>query len=263
MLSCSPVRSRVVEGLSPAALWWKTTLPVLGIRNWNFAVCRWRCTCHSAGTWKDLGGRNELFLLCNCVRLQGVWRTLKLDLRTLPAFQNVKLWFSFVFSTLILFSLPNWKWISLLLFTALMRLANRKDRKYCSKSSASYVTMLARDIRSRCDGGVAIEAILTNILLLFFFCCEQMAAERQSDRIASDMEVCIKQRCGTEFLHAEKNGTHWHSWTLAGHLWEWNSECAHSGSWTVFYICCSFHWNKWGITFGVIYSIISVVFSLM
>lgn len=169
MLSCSPVRSRVVEGLSPAALWWKTTLPVLGIRNWNFAVCRWRCTCHSAGTWKDLGGRNELFLLCNCVRLQGVWRTLKLDLRTLPAFQNVKLWFSFVFSTLILFSLPNWKWISLLLFTALMRLANRKDRKYCSKSSASYVTILARDIRSRCDGGVAIEAILTNILLLFFF----------------------------------------------------------------------------------------------
>lgn len=35
-----------------------------------------------------------------------------------------------------------------------------------------------------------------------------MATELQSDRRASDMEVYIKQRCGTEFLHAEKNGTH-------------------------------------------------------
>jgi len=25
------------------------------------------------------------------------------------------------------------------------------------------------------------------------------------------MEVHVKQRCVTEFLHTEKNGTHWHS----------------------------------------------------
>ena len=31
-----------------------------------------------------------------------------------------------------------------------------------------------------------------------------MAAEGQSDTMASDMEVCMKQRCVTEFLHAEK-----------------------------------------------------------
>ena len=31
-----------------------------------------------------------------------------------------------------------------------------------------------------------------------------MAAEGQSDRMVSDMEVHMKQRCGIEFLHAEK-----------------------------------------------------------
>ena len=31
-----------------------------------------------------------------------------------------------------------------------------------------------------------------------------MAAEGKSDRMVSDMEVCMKQRCVTEFLYAEK-----------------------------------------------------------
>ena len=31
-----------------------------------------------------------------------------------------------------------------------------------------------------------------------------MVAEGQSDRMASDMEVSMKQKCVTEFLHAEK-----------------------------------------------------------
>ena len=31
-----------------------------------------------------------------------------------------------------------------------------------------------------------------------------MAAEGPSDRMVPDMEACMKQRCGTEFLHAEK-----------------------------------------------------------
>jgi hypothetical protein len=31
-----------------------------------------------------------------------------------------------------------------------------------------------------------------------------MTADGQSDKMASDMEVCIKQRCVIEFLHAEK-----------------------------------------------------------
>ena len=32
----------------------------------------------------------------------------------------------------------------------------------------------------------------------------QMAAEGQSDRMVSNMEVCMEQRCFTEFLHVEK-----------------------------------------------------------
>ena len=31
-----------------------------------------------------------------------------------------------------------------------------------------------------------------------------MAAEGQSDKMVSAMEVCMRQRCGIEFLHAEK-----------------------------------------------------------
>ena len=32
---------------------------------------------------------------------------------------------------------------------------------------------------------------------------QQMAAEGQSDKMAPDMEVHMKQRCGIEFLHVE------------------------------------------------------------
>ena len=31
-----------------------------------------------------------------------------------------------------------------------------------------------------------------------------MAAEGQSEKMEPDMEVCLKQKCGTEFLHAGK-----------------------------------------------------------
>ena len=47
------------------------------------------------------------------------------------------------------------------------------------------------------------------------------------DKMAPDMEVHMKQRCGTEFLHVEKNCTHWHSLMLAEHLWRPNSGCEH------------------------------------
>jgi len=42
-----------------------------------------------------------------------------------------------------------------------------------------------------------------------------MAAERQSDTMASDMEVCMKQRCITELLYVEKMApTDIHRWLL-------------------------------------------------
>ena len=50
-----------------------------------------------------------------------------------------------------------------------------------------------------------------------FVTVQEMAAEGQSDKIASDMEVWMKQRCVTEFYHAEKitpTDIHWHLWTF-------------------------------------------------
>ena len=55
-----------------------------------------------------------------------------------------------------------------------------------------------------------------------------MAAEGQSDKMASDVEVRTEQRCVTEFLQVEKNGTHWHSSMIAEHLQRLNSGCQHS-----------------------------------
>ena len=43
----------------------------------------------------------------------------------------------------------------------------------------------------------------TNISL-HLVAMRQMAAEGQSDRMVSDMEVCKKQRGGIEFLHVEE-----------------------------------------------------------
>ena len=45
---------------------------------------------------------------------------------------------------------------------------------------------------------------LSTNALLNFLAVGQMAAEGQSDKMASDMEVHMKQRCVTEFLHAKK-----------------------------------------------------------
>ena len=69
---------------------------------------------------------------------------------------------------------------------------------------------------------------LPDDISLHLFAVRQMAAKGQSDRMLSVMEVHMKQRCSTEFLHAEKNVTHWHSSTLAECLWRPNRGCEHS-----------------------------------
>jgi len=63
--------------------------------------------------------------------------------------------------------------------------------------------------------------LLTNILL-HVVVLRQMAAEGQSDKMASDMEVCMEQRHLTEFLRG-KNGTHWHPLMFAERWWRPNS----------------------------------------
>jgi len=69
----------------------------------------------------------------------------------------------------------------------------------CSKSNASYFLM---------SMGWQLRLNLPTNTLLHLIAVEEMAAEQQSDRMAPDMEVRMKQRGVTEFLHAEKNGTH-------------------------------------------------------
>ena len=89
----------------------------------------------------------------------------------------------------------------------------------CSKSNTSYFIMLV---------GWQQRLNLPANIPLHFVAVWQRAAEGQAVRMASDMEVPMKQRCVTEFLHVEKNCTHWHSFTLAEQLWRPNSGCEHS-----------------------------------
>ena len=73
-----------------------------------------------------------------------------------------------------------------------------------SKSNASDLITLAHDFRGKywwysCRGWT-----FPHNIPLKFIALGQLAAERQSDWMVSDTEMCMKQRCGTEFLHAEK-----------------------------------------------------------
>lgn len=55
---------------------------------------------------------------------------------------------------------------------------------------------------------------------LRFLAVRQIAAERQSCNMASDVEVLLEQMCATEFIHAEKK---WRSLMPSECLWKPNS----------------------------------------
>jgi len=59
-------------------------------------------------------------------------------------------------------------------------------------------------------GGMAVQAEPSPTILLHVVAVRQMAEEGQSDKMVSDTEVHVKQRCVTEFLHMEK----WHPLTF-------------------------------------------------
>jgi len=59
-------------------------------------------------------------------------------------------------------------------------------------------------------------------------CCVTDGSRGQSDKMAAHVDVHMKQRCVTEFLLVEKNGTRWHSLMLAECFWRPNSGCEHS-----------------------------------
>jgi hypothetical protein len=53
-------------------------------------------------------------------------------------------------------------------------------------------------------GGTAVQVEPSRQQLVSFIAVRQIAAEEQSGKFASDMEVRTKQICVMEFLHAEK-----------------------------------------------------------
>lgn len=55
----------------------------------------------------------------------------------------------------------------------------------------------------------------------------QITAEKKSGRIVSDMKECTKNRCGTEFLHVEKNCIHKHPLMFTECLEISNNVCEH------------------------------------
>jgi len=63
-------------------------------------------------------------------------------------------------------------------------------------------------------GGTLVEAE-PSYIALNFVAVWQITAEGQSDRMVSDMEERMKQRCGTEFLHPKK----WHPLTFIDACW--------------------------------------------
>lgn len=51
---------------------------------------------------------------------------------------------------------------------------------------------------------MAVEVEPSTNILVHFTALPQMAAERQPDKLALDVEVCTKGRCATEFLHVQE-----------------------------------------------------------
>ena len=76
----------------------------------------------------------------------------------------------------------------------------------CSKSNASF--LFCWPMRSKAMLVTWQERLkLPTSIPLYFIARWQMAAEEQSDKIVSDMEVHMKQRCVIEFLQMEKNSS--------------------------------------------------------
>jgi len=90
------------------------------------------------------------------------------------------------------------------------------SQKGCSESNASYFIMLTHT-----GSGMAV-----GVVPLHFVAMGQTAAEGQSDKMAPDMEVHIKQMC-IWIPPWLKHCTQWHS-TLAEHSWRPNNGCYHS-----------------------------------
>ena len=52
--------------------------------------------------------------------------------------------------------------------------------------------------------GTAVEVEPLHQCSITFYCCATNGSRGNADKMVSDVEVWMKQRCVTEFLHAEK-----------------------------------------------------------
>ena len=71
----------------------------------------------------------------------------------------------------------------------------------------------------RVDVGGVVKLNLPTNIALYFVAMWQVASEGQSDKMVSDMEIHMRQKCRSEFTSWGKNCTYWYSLTFAEHLW--------------------------------------------
>jgi len=68
--------------------------------------------------------------------------------------------------------------------------------------------LLHRPTTSEADVGVTAVEVEPSCQYPITLCCHVTDGRREAVQVVSDMEGHLKkQRCGTEFLHADKNGT--------------------------------------------------------
>ena len=100
-----------------------------------------------------------------------------------------------------------------------MKWSVKKAKSMRAAQKVRPLILLCWPMASEADvGDMAVEVEPSHqYSVLYFFAVWQMAAEGQSDKTASNMEVCMKQRC--EFLHVEKMAPIDIHWCLMNVYW--------------------------------------------
>ena len=80
---------------------------------------------------------------------------------------------------------------------------------------------------------------------------QQMAADQRSDKIVSDMEVPMKQRCWIKFLSAEKNDTHDIHWCLLSTYGNQTADVSMLKWWVVYFSSGHGQWHERQATFWI------------
>lgn len=77
------------------------------------------------------------------------------------------------------------------------------QREQHAESNASYFIMLAHNISGGC-WWYGVDVVSSTNTPINFVAMQHMEKEGQSDKTASDIEMCMNQRCVIQFLHVER-----------------------------------------------------------